>query len=154
MLPKINWLTRQGYTTDQIDQIVTEENKKDAAAVPGAKAAAEAAAQAAVPPEQASVKAGADAAKSLLGGIGAAVGKAAAAAEASVAAAAAAGKDPSTDGKLPEQQRRPKFVKHINKTRTMSGKQKWDWAFDKILMVSLTPLFSIANFKANLKAGF
>ena len=87
-------------------------------------------------PEQASVKAGADAAKSLLGGIGAAVGKAAAAAEASVAAAAAAGKDPSTDGKLPEQQRRPNFVKHINKTRTMSGKQKWDWAFDKILMVS------------------
>lgn len=27
------------------------------------------------------------------------------------------------------------FVKHINKTRTMSAKQKWDWAFDKILQV-------------------
>ena len=31
---------------------------------------------------------------------------------------------------------KPNFVKHINKTRTMSGRQKWDWAFDKILMVS------------------
>jgi hypothetical protein len=30
---------------------------------------------------------------------------------------------------------RPKFVKHINKTRTMSGKQKWEWAFDKIIQV-------------------
>ena len=29
------------------------------------------------------------------------------------------------------------FVKHINKTRTMSAKQKWDWAFDKILQVGL-----------------
>eukprot|EP00094_Tigriopus_californicus_P005576 TCALIF_05373-PA protein Name:"Protein of unknown function" AED:0.48 eAED:0.48 QI:0/0.16/0/0.28/0.83/0.85/7/0/2053 len=28
---------------------------------------------------------------------------------------------------------RPKFVKHINKTRTMSGRQKWDWAFEKII---------------------
>lgn len=31
---------------------------------------------------------------------------------------------------------KPNFVKHINKTRTMSSRQKWDWAFDKILMVS------------------
>ena len=30
---------------------------------------------------------------------------------------------------------RPKFVKHINKTRTMSGRQKWDWAFEKIIQV-------------------
>ncbi len=34
---------------------------------------------------------------------------------------------------------KPTFVKHLNKTRTMSPKQKWDWAFDKILMVS--PIF-------------
>lgn len=31
----------------------------------------------------------------------------------------------------------PMFVKHLNKTRTMSAKQKWDWAFDKILQVGL-----------------
>ena len=31
---------------------------------------------------------------------------------------------------------KPKFVKHLNKTRTMSAKQKWEWAFDKILTVS------------------
>eukprot|EP00095_Tigriopus_kingsejongensis_P005547 snap_masked-scaffold131_size323982-processed-gene-1.0 protein:Tk05547 transcript:snap_masked-scaffold131_size323982-processed-gene-1.0-mRNA-1 annotation:"protein-methionine sulfoxide oxidase mical3-like isoform x2" len=30
---------------------------------------------------------------------------------------------------------RPKFVKHFNKTRTMSGRQKWDWAFEKIIQV-------------------
>lgn len=34
----------------------------------------------------------------------------------------------SEDGK-------PRFVKHINKTRTMSGRQKWDWAFEKIMQV-------------------
>lgn len=33
---------------------------------------------------------------------------------------------------------KPKFVKHINKTRTMSGRQKWDWAFEKIIQVSLS----------------
>ena len=30
---------------------------------------------------------------------------------------------------------KPRFVKHINKTRTMSGRQKWDWAFEKIIQV-------------------
>jgi len=35
---------------------------------------------------------------------------------------------------------RPKFVKHINKTRTMSGKQKWEWAFDKIIQVGCDQL--------------
>ena len=30
---------------------------------------------------------------------------------------------------------KPRFVKHFNKTRTMSGRQKWDWAFEKILQV-------------------
>ena len=33
-------------------------------------------------------------------------------------------------------QHKPNFVKHLNKTRTMSAKQKWEWAFDKILTVS------------------
>ena len=37
---------------------------------------------------------------------------------------------------------KPNFVKHINKTRTMSSRQKWDWAFDKILMVSTLHYFS------------
>ena len=32
---------------------------------------------------------------------------------------------------------RPNFVKHINKTRTMSGKQKWEWAFDRIIQVGI-----------------
>ena len=36
---------------------------------------------------------------------------------------------------------KPKFVKHLNKTRTMSAKQKWEWAFDKILTVSSTKSF-------------
>ena len=35
-----------------------------------------------------------------------------------------------------EEVHKPKFVKHLNKTRTMSAKQKWEWAFDKILTVS------------------
>ncbi len=35
-----------------------------------------------------------------------------------------------------EEHHKPKFVKHLNKTRTMSAKQKWEWAFDKILTVS------------------
>jgi protein unc-13 len=30
-------------------------------------------------------------------------------------------------------QHKPNFVKHLNKTRTFSAKQKWEWAFDKIL---------------------
>ena len=30
---------------------------------------------------------------------------------------------------------KPRFVKHINKTRTMSGRQKWDWAFERIMQV-------------------
>ena len=33
-------------------------------------------------------------------------------------------------------QHKPNFVKHLNKTRTFSAKQKWEWAFDKILTVS------------------
>ena len=36
---------------------------------------------------------------------------------------------------LERRDHRPKFVKHINKTRTMSGKQKWEWAFDRIIQV-------------------
>lgn len=36
-----------------------------------------------------------------------------------------------------EEHHKPKFVKHLNKTRTMSAKQKWEWAFDKILTVSV-----------------
>ena len=36
-----------------------------------------------------------------------------------------------------EAHHKPKFVKHLNKTRTMSAKQKWEWAFDKILTVSV-----------------
>ena len=36
-----------------------------------------------------------------------------------------------------EQQHKPKFVEHLNKTRTMSAKQKWEWAFDKILQVRI-----------------
>ncbi len=33
------------------------------------------------------------------------------------------------------EQHKPNFVKHLNKTRTMSAKQKWEWAFDRILTV-------------------
>ena len=38
---------------------------------------------------------------------------------------------------LERRDHRPKFVKHINKTRTMSGKQKWEWAFDRIIQVGI-----------------
>jgi hypothetical protein len=40
------------------------------------------------------------------------------------------------DAAFERRDHRPKFVKHINKTRTMSGKQKWEWAFDRIIQVS------------------
>ena len=38
---------------------------------------------------------------------------------------------------IKQSEHKPAFVKHINKTRTMSAKQKWDWAFDKILQVGM-----------------
>ena len=50
---------------------------------------------------------------------------------------------------LERRDHRPKFVKHINKTRTMSGKQKWEWAFDRIIQVnnfySFSPYFFLVN---------
>jgi hypothetical protein len=46
------------------------------------------------------------------------------------------------DVPLERRDHRPKFVKHINKTRTMSGKQKWEWAFDRIIQVG-TPNFKV-----------
>ena len=42
---------------------------------------------------------------------------------------------PEEEAPLERRDHRPKFVKHINKTRTMSGKQKWEWAFDRIIQV-------------------
>jgi len=50
------------------------------------------------------------------------------------------GPDVQADDDVPLERRdhRPKFVKHINKTRTMSGKQKWEWAFDRIIQVGLS----------------
>jgi ribosomal protein S16 len=44
---------------------------------------------------------------------------------------------------LERRDHRPKFVKHINKTRTMSGKQKWEWAFDRIIQVRFTCFVSV-----------
>ena len=46
------------------------------------------------------------------------------------------GKDEKKEEEEREEHHKPKFVKHLNKTRTMSAKQKWEWAFDKILTVS------------------
>ncbi|XP_071749704.1 uncharacterized protein unc-13 isoform X2 [Lepeophtheirus salmonis] len=43
------------------------------------------------------------------------------------------GQPPASLGSAPPGDNKPKFVKHINKTRTMSGKQKWEWAFEKII---------------------
>ena len=37
------------------------------------------------------------------------------------------------DEEVKHHEHKPNFVKHLNKTRTMSAKQKWEWAFDKIL---------------------
>ena len=45
---------------------------------------------------------------------------------------------PEAEVVLERRDHRPKFVKHINKTRTMSGKQKWEWAFDRIIQVRMT----------------
>lgn len=50
-----------------------------------------------------------------------------------------------------EAHHKPKFVKHLNKTRTMSAKQKWEWAFDKILTVS--QIHSEYSCLQSLKAG-
>ena len=50
-------------------------------------------------------------------------------------------------------QHKPNFVKHLNKTRTFSAKQKWEWAFDKILTVSgnFLVMFIILRKPQNLK---
>lgn len=47
--------------------------------------------------------------------------------------------------KVDEPTHKPNFVKHLNKTRTMSAKQKWEWAFDKILVVSHVLFVSITR---------
>ena len=46
---------------------------------------------------------------------------------------------------IKQSEHKPAFVKHINKTRTMSAKQKWDWAFDKILQVGTKKLPASAS---------
>ena len=88
------------------------------------------------------------AAKNLFGGIGSALGQAVN--KAQPATKVLDGKDSSKNVGFGDDREKgtdelsddtptvvkPNFVKHINKTRTMSSRQKWDWAFDKILMVS------------------
>ena len=62
------------------------------------------------------------------------------------------GPDVQAEDEVPLERRdhRPKFVKHINKTRTMSGKQKWEWAFDRIIQVG-EPSYSFVSFFFFLK---
>ena len=52
------------------------------------------------------------------------------------------------------EQHKPKFVKHLNKTRTMSAKQKWEWAFDKILTVGNFPSHYHHSGNFDLLVGF
>ncbi|CAB4059572.1 unnamed protein product [Lepeophtheirus salmonis] len=53
------------------------------------------------------------------------------------------GQPPASLGSAPPGDNKPKFVKHINKTRTMSGKQKWEWAFEKIIQLVEEGLFNL-----------
>ena len=164
---KISWLTKQGYSSDYIEEVIASDALNEQPKDDEAKEVIDKDVKAA----QDAAKAGAQAAKNVMGGVfgigGKLVGNAAQKAQKMTGQPAykpgvgpgapgavksgtmPPGQKPPEGAKPPDQEdkhvkfaegikqseHKPAFVKHINKTRTMSAKQKWDWAFDKILQV-------------------
>ena len=201
MKPQISWLTKQGYTAEEIDEVIASEVIQDEAKetatesdkdtnkgkqghytfiiiwkvktkttiyssielefynfvkikAKGVDPQTDQAAQDDIKAAKDAAQAAGAAAKNLFGGLGSALGQAVNKAQ-PPSAAKVERKDSrknvsfgddreKTDSpETPSSVVKPNFVKHINKTRTMSSRQKWDWAFDKILMVSTkdTPIY-------------